>query len=593
MSKWYDDWKAKENDMPVNFGRYIGNEKGKDPGATNAQMVLNQAHRNLKSTLGSSKHNPEELQQLSNFLTAIFFGGDLGDNSSVTTRFLNTVIKAYSEVYNEEIQMAEGFGGDITKSTSFSTRQVLDKTKVIEQNRKNTQNRCLNTIHKEIVEIETILRSIDIRQLKDATVKRKMQKIYDNYDTIVMLYGYQAGVSAELPNASDFDSLWSNVKSKMLIKDGIIEDLISLDKIQGGDGLKNTRTNLIKTLNEFETYCVTLKKLALVTPATYGNVFEFGLALVNKYTEVMAMKAEDWSTKKLKQIGKEFVTGGKTVSRGGGEHPIAVDVNKIFDDELTKYDSTNSFYKNMAVFKDGVTEIDNIKFSTDGLDGSLRTDEEKYAKVDVFLTAPDAAGDIVKGKQFKVSAKNWNTIDSSHNLGETTFLRGIDRTVRMVSDKEETLLNYIYVMQHPISGEQIPNRDFLSEPEERRPIATSALKEGHQLAKESLILDIAMGLSQKQYSADTLIIMDRQRKRVVVMDLIDEINKYMNSSKSALYLDGYDENEIESTARAFRSTIRKNVSYVGRDRNYISLMKLYLNSKKATVKLTSNFIKSL
>ena len=58
MSKWYDDWIAKENNKPVNFGKYIGNVKGADPGATNAGEVLYKAHLQLKSKVGTSERTP-------------------------------------------------------------------------------------------------------------------------------------------------------------------------------------------------------------------------------------------------------------------------------------------------------------------------------------------------------------------------------------------------------------------------------------------------------------------------------------------------------------------------------------------------------
>ena len=599
---WYEEWKAKEDKLAMNFGKYIGVVKNQDPGARQARQILLETHLKLGQKVGTTRRQPGELDQLSNFLTMIFFGGQNGDDTQVASRFLNTLIKSYDKIYNESIQMAEGFGGDITKSQSFSSRQIVNKMEEIrkkEKDKDQIENRCLNTIHTEIMAIENILNGITIKApAKD--IERKMKKIYDNYDTIVMLYKYQAGDSAELPNASEFDSQWDKVKSKMLIRDDIIIDLVDLGKVQKGDGLKggkgSTKSNLIETLNEFELYCKTLKNLALVTPATYGNVLEYGIALANIYTEVVTDQAEKMTAQKIQQLQKtqkKYVTGGNVVSRGGGEHILSIDVNRVFDDNLTKYTEGNSDLKDIAILRNGATEIDNIKLSTDKLDGALYTDEKKQAKVDVILNAPDAAGDLVGGKKYKISAKNWSTIDSGHDLGFTSYLRGIDRTVRLVSSNEEALLNYIYTMQHPIDGEKIPNGDFVGDPEIRRTVATAAVNLGHHLAKESLMLDIAMGLSQNENSADTLVIMDRQKKRVIVIDLIDEIRKFMNNSKSAFVLEGYDSENVESTARAFRNVVRQNVSYVGRDRNYVSLMKLYLNSKKASVKLSQNYIQSL
>lgn len=600
--KWYELWAAHEANVPMNFGKYIGKEKEQDPGAGIAKDILTDAHNDLLAKIKKkNKHTDEEIKDLENFLTNLFFPSSNGGSNEVTQLFLKTLIKSYNTVYDDMIT-TENFGEDITKQ-KVTQKEATDILKTYQKIRsgndknKATTNKALKTIKQQIKDIGEIINSVDPKSLKTiqflrTKIKPKIGKMYSAYDEIVALYASQVkGVDTSNAATADPDSEWNKIRSTMLINQDRIMDYQNLGLIEVKDGNKNAKADLQKTLQEFEAFYDTLNKMFCVTPSTYGNFFEYGLALVNQYGGVTSGEVEKWTSKKLKALKNEVILGDKNVSRGGGSHFLAVDTHITFSGNETEYDEENDTHHDVGIIKrdDG---FDNIKIRTDSFNTTINTGEEKSAKVDVMLTAPDAAGKAAQ-KLFNVSAKNWNMIDSFHDLSSTSLLRGIDRTLSTVSSKEEALLNYIYVLQHPVSGEQIPNGDSLGDVQTRRPIGTDALSLGHKLAKESLVVDIAMGLSQGNNMADTLIIMDRTRKKIVIINIVEELVKYLEDGDSSFYLVGYNGADLESAARTFRNEIREGASYVARDRNYVSLMKIYLDSKKASVKLTQKFIDSV
>lgn len=593
--RWYEMWKAKEADTPVNFGRYIGQVKGEDPGAISAAAVLNNTHTKIKNKIDSRKgHSDKEIKDLEAFLNSIFFPKE-GDNKDLTRAFIQTLLKGYEKVYNNKINM-NSFEGEIRKEgvKKGKSQEIRRRINSRIKNDKSIYNAALKTIKKQIEDTEELLKVVkDTNQTQIDSIKAQckshLRNAYNAYDEIIDIYkALTQGVDTSDTAAADVDSEWNKLRSKMLIEQGKIANLQEI----GIMDKQKTKADLLNTLRQFEVFYETLMEMFYVSPNVYGDVFEYSLALLNQdlTEQISKEKIESWTMNQLEAAGKEFVKGKKIVERGGGEHLIAVDVQTIFTGEKTAFNKEND--RNIDVsFIERNDGFENIELSTEVLNNStINTGEKKQSKVDVTLTAPDVAG-VAAGKKFNISAKNWGIIDNNdkHNLGVTSLLRGIDRTTSILSDKQESLLNYIYALQQPETGEVIPNGNQDGLPQTRRTLGENVLKIAHRVGRESLVLDIAMGLSQGKNAADTLIIMDRAGKRIVVIDLIKEMKKYLNGKPSDFYLDGYNEGNIESAAKTIRSKVRSGASYVARDRNYVSLMKLFLDTQKASVKLNSKY----
>ena len=590
--RWYELWKAKEESTPVNFGRYIGQVRGEDPGAITATAVLNDAHTKIKNHVDLKKsHTDKEMRDLEAFLNSIFFPKK-NDNKDLTRTFIQTLLKGYQKVYNNKIKL-DSFEGEIKKEgvRKGKSQEIRRRINNRIKNDKNIYNAALKTIKRQIEDVEALLSIVkDTNEAQIETIKSQckshLRDTYNAYDEIVDIYkALTQGVNTSDEAAADVDSEWNKLRSKMLVEQGKIMNLQEIGIMDN----KKTRADLIDTLRQFEVFYETLMEMFYVSPNVYGDVFEYSLALLNEkvYDEMSEGKIENWVYNSIK---KDFVKGSNLVSRGGGEHLIAIDIQTVFDKEKTAFDKENDRNIDVSVIErnDG---FGNIELSTEALHNStINTGDKKQSKVDVVLTAPDVAG-IAAGKQFNISAKNWGIIDSNgkHSLGITSLLRGIDRTTSILADKEESLLSYIYALQQPETGEVIPNGDLDGPPQTRRAPGEKVLKIAHRVGRESLVLDIAMGLSQGDNAADTLIIMDRAGKRIVVIDLIKEMRKFLNNKPSDFYLEGYNEGNIESAAKTIRSKVRSGASYVARDRNYVSLMKLFLDTQKASVKLNSKY----
>ena len=593
MSKWYDDWVAKENDMPVNFGRYIGNIKGADPGATNAAKVLNDAHKDIKSKINSmgSKTGEKDAKELENFLTNLYFPKNTGDSSSITNQFIKLVTEGYEKAYEDKINKESfNFSSPITRQGvgRNTFRKMLDNGVKKTVQIKERENAAFSTLKRQIDELNLLQQSLDEKALKnfDALKKSysvKLNKMYTAYDVIIDLY---KTATIGVDSSSDEDPKWDQLKTKMLISEGKITDVYNQD-------LNLTKANLKSTLQQFDTFYETAMQMFYVPSKVYGDIFEYSLSLLNfavvptekEVASIVGFNIN--SSLKDAKKAKSAVKGSELIERNGNIHLLDFDVQLASDSSLNE-----KYNKEFIEFERPENEqiqYGNVLINIEADGGTINSGEAKQGKCDVIIQNPS----IVKGREFRISAKNWSKVDDLHGLGNTSILRGLDRTSSIVdsSGKQEVLLNYIYAMQQPVEGE----KDQKDRPIARHKVANEAVNYGHRLAKESLILDIAMGFSQvsngKNGQADTLIILDRSKKRVIVIDLISELKKFIERPNSAtnLFIEGYNDDEITSAARTIRRAVRAGASYVGRDRNYVNLMKAYLNGRKAEVKLNQKY----
>lgn len=577
----YLKWKEYENSKPVNFGKYIGDIKGANPGAENAISKLTQAHNGILDKIYSlyPQRNKETLKNFENFLNEMFFPADDGKNDYVAKTFVQTLINNYNKVYSNKLEFNNfDFSKDLRRPNI-----TIKEAKNIKSNVKQSvragdnqrKNAALKTLERQINELKALEQSLKKENFEkvENLFKSKYRDTCTAYDDIIEIF--ETGQASAMEETKGD---WEKAKSTFLISKRRLADWKTLFDDRNEDKVKK---RLLASIQEFDNFYETAMRAFVVTPSDYGNVLEYGLALLGVFGNITSEEEIAQITQKEINEAVKNVSGKTLVERGGNKHDLQYDLVLLADDqEDKKVVIERSEYHAQEKFG-------NLTFDFHSKDEyNIDTGEMKQAKMDVYLDLPEP---LSGGIPYRISAKNWGAIDDLHDLGTTSLLRAIDRTTSMVdtSGKQEVLLNYIYVMQHPTA----------EEPSGRSQPGKDALRIAHKIAKESVILDIASGFSQRfqekdgggTASADTLVIMDRGTKRVLVLDLGDIIRRYVNSKATnpvtSLVLNGYDEYNIESAARTFRNIARTYVSYKDRDRVYVSGVKLFLESQKATVKL--------
>lgn len=103
------------------------------------------------------------------------------------------------------------------------------------------------------------------------------------------------------------------------------------------------------------------------------------------------------------------------------------------------------------------------------------------------------------GAIFKISAKNWRTIDSSRDFGSTSMLAALLRTTQEI----DTVFSYAIQANY------------------KEPILSRARNFG----KVCAVVDIVMGYSQDNAYADTIVINDRAKRQIKVYSIDRILNK--------------------------------------------------------------------
>lgn len=213
-----------------------------------------------------------------------------------------------------------------------------------------------------------------------------------------------------------------------------------------------------------------------VPPHMLGNIFEKSLQAFSSAASASIDKNVDTL---LEEGFKSSTAGSVQVNRGF----LKMGVSAQWADWRSKDD----------------IDINGFNISQMGKNFSIKsTFSEKSGKMDVNFTMP-SIGDV-KGQSFRISAKNWSKINSSHSFGETSTLNALLRS----SDLHSTLAYGLGA-----SGDSgVPDNAY-------------------EFAKACAIVDIIMGYSQDTGYADTIVVNDRdagQIKVISIYKLLKNIN---------------------------------------------------------------------
>lgn len=366
----------------------------------------------------------------------------------------------------------------------------------------------------------------------DTAQRRKVRTLKSQYENVMKILNSLS----ETQNAKEIQNIVNQVESEYGKVLNVINDVIStygdadnqfitknfINK-NGGNG-----EEVVKAIRGLSALYNTFNNAGLIILNTdYGNFLEYGLGLLSKDMDITAAETAD-ST--LEYMQKNIVVGNKQVDRGGGILNLKLDAS--LTDGSSKDIKTAETNDKKAI----QYTYENLTFTYDpSSTGDINTGTKKQGKVDVQLTLPDAMG----GETFRISAKNWKTIDELHDLGNTFLLDAIHRTT-----STEILTDYAFAMQNP---------------------KQTYVDVADNLAKLCIYADVAMGYSQKEGYADTLVVNDRSNSRIHVINIPQAIIDAVDNNLNKLKVKGYDVSVIQREAESARQ-LAMNV-YRGGDRS--------------------------
>lgn len=220
-----------------------------------------------------------------------------------------------------------------------------------------------------------------------------------------------------------------------------------------------------------------------------GQVFEQALTVSQKGIQYL----EEATTEQLLEDFQKKTAGSSSANRGSlslSTKISGVNIKEVLNkkgDRVTSYEITG---KNGSSFS--------VKSVFD----------DKQGKMDVLYTMPE--GTVNAGAIFKISAKNWRTIDSSRDFGSTSMLAALLRTTQEI----DTVFSYAIQANY------------------KEPILSRARNFG----KVCAVVDIVMGYSQDNAYADTIVINDRAKRQIKVYSIDRILNKIQNNLNYNDYL---------------------------------------------------------
>lgn len=266
--------------------------------------------------------------------------------------------------------------------------------------------------------------------------------------------------------------------------------------------------------------------LDLTSIQDIGEVFERALQALSengaeKVTEDMIL-----STFKQQTAGAELADRGRAVADinfNAGINIEPIETNNPANIHYKVTGSNGASYKITGVFS------------------------KKQGKMDVMINLPN-----ISKAPFRVSAKNWSKL-SKHDFGSTSIAAAILR-----SDTVQAAISA--GLHHVVTnkgGVRANVRNYI---------------------KACALVDIVMGYSQADNYADTLIINDRQNKRIRVYSLYSLFSK--NSNQLFANVKGYSDNDIRSAIINKGYNVKRSVSS---QQNYISYVLGGMANVKAMV----------
>ena len=319
---------------------------------------------------------------------------------------------------------------------------------------------------------------------------------------------------------------------------------------EGENTVKSTtEIGIRNAYGQLRAIATALDSSIILTNEEYGQVLEIALSLLR----IDMNKAIEIETDTLVDEVLSHWKGEQQIQRTSD----IIDLNFNIDENGNIKDKDNNI---LIQIKDKTFNIGNatIEHQT-----HFNANSATSSKTDVYYELSDQ----------RISAKNWNNVGEDgrsffqRGLGETSIFAAIQRSTNIIND-------YIWMMQNTSK-------------------APSTII-GHEVAKLSLLVDIAMGnFADSTNNANILIINQRTQKRIHVFDMAYEIHKYFYKAGQNIKLKGYEDSEIQSLAKQVRDTAlrisRAGPVLVSRHLFYYSTMLSYLDKQKVTLYFNPNW----
>lgn len=463
------------------------NQWMQEEGYLTAQSAFEKAKNNmLKKAKSRAKKAPssKSYEELELYLKKLIFPKDTND-LEISKKFNSLLQQAYQKVTDKAL------------TTDIGALQYQAIIRPTFKESTTVRGRHIQTIKRQRAEIESILKNM---------------KNSGKYDEIANLLEQNKII----------------VEKTLSGIDEILRDYAGQEKGQLDNKKVIGNKTILDLSKELDAIYNTLSASGAITMKDYGDVLEYGLALLNVDIENTTEKVTDELLDTMLQ-GK---FGDMTVDRGGS----------VFDATIPGAEKGESF------------TFGNIKFD---YKPSISTGEKKQGKVDIVLTLPDNFKG--SGSQFRISAKNWIEINSLHDLGKTDLLSAMSRSI----DEQNVIDLYSFTLQ---------------DEKHRNLIALS-----HKIAEISILLDIVMGASQKLGYADTLIIVDRRREQVHIKNIPEMIILTIDEVINTLAIHGYNASELETSAIAARNFALSKPKDEDQSKTFLSFMYNIMKSVEVSV----------
>lgn len=336
-------------------------------------------------------------------------------------------------------------------------------------------------------------------------------------------------------------------------------------------GYAEYETDWINTFKLLEAIVIALTTVdgkPLLTTEEYGTTLELGLYelgnVIRETGDILSDKLLQRLSGGLLGNGYTAWTGRTSVERGGRNLSMHIDSSLISNKEL-RYE------------KDKKTSNVYVEINTDPklvIQYNESQSEDKAAgKMDVNFSYND--------QQLRISAKNWGyNVSDKNNFGDTSLLAGLNRSLSSVAK----LQGYTMALQYPYWKKDGTEYDD----------ATNKLQTAHDLAKTALIADILMGYSQQQGYANCVVVHQRGKKFTVI-DIVGIMRSLINANKidklPYMQLEGYNETDLEYTARNVRKFILNKKHTTFKTGNYYSIMWNYFKAQQIVLRVKTEYFK--
>lgn len=435
-------------------------------------LSTTEIYQNVRNRLRISNSQEENFENLESYLNAVFYPIQNNSSSAMLNRIQNFIVKEINDSVDST------FNSYNFETNTFGSSNSAYQLGV------NARERGT---HKEggYMKMSTIkarLNSLTAFRDKIRTEKDATDMVVKMNELITLLKN------------SLIDGEFSDIVDK---KGDVVDTKVSF----GGNDIMRRQLQRIDELWQQITYINDLPD------QRHGLFFEQALQLLGSGVQNL----EELQEEKLFEIFTKETAGSKLVGRGSLN--MSTSVNGI---DIKAIPNKNN----------------SISYRVEGKNGSYfnmtGTFSDREGKSDVIfqLPNPNGSGPAI---DFRVSAKNWSTINSNHDFGETALLSAILRTT---GDLDKALAYGIQIGWYAQKNNG------------------PALQNARNYAKLCAIADILIGYSQTTGYANTLVINDRARQHVYVYSMNSILNNFDQIIKSNR---GFSESNIYSGITDFKT----------------------------------------